>query len=186
MLQQTRVETVIPYFERFLSRFPTVDALAAAPVEQLLAAWSGLGYYRRGRMMHRAAALIAAQGFPTTVAGLRLLPDDPPGEPADHGLELEPLELRPRPSHRHADDARDHAVERFREDDRHLVERGQPALGRELLDDHTERLSGRRGLVDHQRRQRLGGEAGAGGVVGVSDDVRHLDLVRLAVRGLRW
>src|SRR4029079_8205941 len=48
MLQQTRVETVLPYYERFLDRFPTVEALAAAPVEEVLALWSGLGYSRRG------------------------------------------------------------------------------------------------------------------------------------------
>jgi A/G-specific adenine glycosylase len=49
MLQQTRVEVVLPYYERFLARFPTVEALAAAPLEEALALWSGLGYYRRAR-----------------------------------------------------------------------------------------------------------------------------------------
>jgi A/G-specific adenine glycosylase len=53
MLQQTRVETVIPYYQRFLARFPDVGSLAAAPLEDVLAAWSGLGYYRRAR--HLAA-----------------------------------------------------------------------------------------------------------------------------------
>ncbi len=55
MLQQTRVETVIPYFDRFLTRFPTPLALAEAPEDEVLAAWSGLGYYRRARMLHAGA-----------------------------------------------------------------------------------------------------------------------------------
>ncbi|MBK7874961.1 MAG: A/G-specific adenine glycosylase [Planctomycetes bacterium] len=55
MLQQTRVETVIPYYLRFLARFPTVEALAAAEVEDVLALWSGLGYYRRARTLHATA-----------------------------------------------------------------------------------------------------------------------------------
>jgi A/G-specific adenine glycosylase len=55
MLQQTRVETVIPYYERFLARFPDVGALAAAEREEVLALWQGLGYYRRARQLHLAA-----------------------------------------------------------------------------------------------------------------------------------
>ncbi len=55
MLQQTRVDTVIPYYERFLARFPTVHALAEAPLDDVLARWSGLGYYRRARLLHRGA-----------------------------------------------------------------------------------------------------------------------------------
>lgn len=63
MLQQTRVETVIPYFERFLARFPTVGALAEARVDDVLGAWSGLGYYRRARTLHAAArALVERHG----------------------------------------------------------------------------------------------------------------------------
>jgi A/G-specific adenine glycosylase len=58
MLQQTRVDTVIPYFERFLQRFPTVSALAAAPEEGVLALWSGLGYYRRARLLHAGAKAV--------------------------------------------------------------------------------------------------------------------------------
>lgn len=58
MLQQTQVATVVPYFERFMARFPTVGELAAAPVEEVLAAWSGLGYYRRARNLHAAARRI--------------------------------------------------------------------------------------------------------------------------------
>ncbi len=55
MLQQTRAQAVIPYYERFLERFPTVDALAAAAEDQVLALWSGLGYYSRARNLRRAA-----------------------------------------------------------------------------------------------------------------------------------
>jgi A/G-specific adenine glycosylase len=75
MLQQTQVATVIPYFERFLARFPTVDELAAADVDEVLSLWSGLGYYRRGRNLHRAARVVAARGgFPDDVDGLLTLP----------------------------------------------------------------------------------------------------------------
>jgi A/G-specific adenine glycosylase len=58
MLQQTQVATVIPYYQRFLAAFPTIVALAAASEEQVLALWSGLGYYARGRNLHRAAKII--------------------------------------------------------------------------------------------------------------------------------
>jgi A/G-specific adenine glycosylase len=58
MLQQTQVATVIPYFERFMRRFPTVAALAAAPLDDVLRLWSGLGYYARARNLHRAAQLV--------------------------------------------------------------------------------------------------------------------------------
>jgi A/G-specific adenine glycosylase len=61
MLQQTQVVTVIPYFERFIASFPNIVALAAASEEQVLAHWSGLGYYARGRNLHKAAQLIAAK-----------------------------------------------------------------------------------------------------------------------------
>lgn len=75
MLQQTRVDTVIPYFERFMADFPTVEDLARAPLEAVLERWSGLGYYSRARNLHRAAqAVAAAGGFPTSVEGLRALP----------------------------------------------------------------------------------------------------------------
>ena len=75
MLQQTTVAAVVPYFERFLQRFPTVAALAAAPEEAVLQAWAGLGYYARARNLHRCAGLVAgAGGFPRDLAGLRALP----------------------------------------------------------------------------------------------------------------
>lgn len=65
MLQQTQVITVVPYFERFLERFPTVEALAQAPEDAVLAAWAGLGYYSRARNIHRAAQQIVERGgFP--------------------------------------------------------------------------------------------------------------------------
>jgi A/G-specific adenine glycosylase len=75
MLQQTRVEVVLPYYERFLERFPTVEALAAAGIDEVLALWSGLGYYRRARQLHAAARQIAAAGaFPRSLDGWRELP----------------------------------------------------------------------------------------------------------------
>jgi A/G-specific adenine glycosylase len=75
MLQQTTVAAVIPYYERFVSRFPTVEALAAAPVAQVMSAWAGLGYYARARNLHACAQAVAARGgFPADVDGLRSLP----------------------------------------------------------------------------------------------------------------
>ncbi|HEX5364957.1 MAG TPA: A/G-specific adenine glycosylase [Gallionella sp.] len=59
MLQQTQVATVIPYYQRFIASFPDIEALASATEEQVLAHWSGLGYYARGRNLHRAAQIIA-------------------------------------------------------------------------------------------------------------------------------
>jgi A/G-specific adenine glycosylase len=64
MLQQTRVEAVIPYYERFLARFPDVKALAAASESDVLTAWSGLGYYSRARNLHRGAKEAASNGLP--------------------------------------------------------------------------------------------------------------------------
>lgn len=75
MLQQTRVEAVIPYYERFLARFPTVDALADASEPDLLAAWSGLGYYSRARNLQKAACCIVANGsFPQSYEEILALP----------------------------------------------------------------------------------------------------------------
>src|SRR6185503_8483753 len=74
MLQQTQVVTVIPYYVRFIEKYPTVQALAAASEEDVLALWAGLGYYTRGRNLHRAARQIAAQGFPRSSHEIRQLP----------------------------------------------------------------------------------------------------------------
>jgi A/G-specific adenine glycosylase len=75
MLQQTRAQAVVPYYRRFLERFPTVEALAAAPEDEVLALWAGLGYYSRARNLRRAAReVLAAGGFPRDYAGLRALP----------------------------------------------------------------------------------------------------------------
>ena len=74
MLQQTQVATVIPYYERFLARFPDVQALARASQEEVLRLWSGLGYYARGRNLHRAAREIARNGFPLGVEKIEELP----------------------------------------------------------------------------------------------------------------
>lgn len=75
MLQQTTVVTVAPYFERFLARWPTVEALAAADDVEVMRLWAGLGYYARARNLLAAARTAAAAGgFPRTEAGLRALP----------------------------------------------------------------------------------------------------------------
>lgn len=75
MLQQTTVAAVKPYFERFTRRWPDVAALAAAPEEEVMAAWAGLGYYSRARNLVKAARAVAARGgFPETEAELRQLP----------------------------------------------------------------------------------------------------------------
>jgi A/G-specific adenine glycosylase len=66
MLQQTRVEAAIPCYVRFLARFPSLEALAAAPEAEVLAAWSGLGYYSRARNLHRAARRLASGVLPAT------------------------------------------------------------------------------------------------------------------------
>lgn len=75
MLQQTTIAAVRPYFERFLARFPTVEALAAAPEEAVMSAWAGLGYYSRARNLHACARAVAAAGrFPDHAEALRRLP----------------------------------------------------------------------------------------------------------------
>jgi A/G-specific adenine glycosylase len=77
MLQQTRVETVIPYWERFLARFPTIEDLARAPLDDVLTLWAGLGYYSRARNLHRAAQTMLAQHegrVPDEADALRELP----------------------------------------------------------------------------------------------------------------
>ncbi|GAA5163645.1 A/G-specific adenine glycosylase [Viridibacterium curvum] len=77
MLQQTQVDTVIPYYQRFLQRFPDVAALAAAPTDDVLALWSGLGYYARARNLQRAAQQVVHEHggrFPRDAAGLMALP----------------------------------------------------------------------------------------------------------------
>jgi A/G-specific adenine glycosylase len=75
MLQQTRAQAVIPYYQRFLQRYPTVQALAAAREEDVLAIWSGLGYYSRARNLLRAARKVAvAAQFPREIEDLRSLP----------------------------------------------------------------------------------------------------------------
>ncbi|HZV93709.1 MAG TPA: A/G-specific adenine glycosylase, partial [Caldimonas sp.] len=77
MLQQTQVSTVLGYFDRFVSRFPDVRALAAASLDDVLALWSGLGYYGRARNLHRCAQVVVAEHggeFPRTSSGLAALP----------------------------------------------------------------------------------------------------------------
>lgn len=72
MLQQTRAQAVIPYYERFLARFPTVDALAAAPLQDVLTLWAGLGYYSRARNLQKAAQAIDG-AFPRDYDAIRAL-----------------------------------------------------------------------------------------------------------------
>jgi len=77
MLQQTQVATAIPYFERFMARFSDVAALAAAPLDEVLHLWTGLGYYARARNLHRSAIIVVEQhhgALPATVAELEQLP----------------------------------------------------------------------------------------------------------------
>lgn len=74
MLQQTQAARIAERFPRFMARFPTADALAAAPAADLLAEWSGLGYNRRALALQRAAGVVARDGWPTTVAELVRLP----------------------------------------------------------------------------------------------------------------
>ena len=75
MLQQTTVAATIPYYERFLTRFPTIRALATAPLQDVLAGWAGLGYYARARNLHAcASAVVASGGFPREPTVLRKLP----------------------------------------------------------------------------------------------------------------
>jgi A/G-specific adenine glycosylase len=75
MLQQTRAAAAIPYYEQFLRRFPTVEALAGAPESEVLAAWSGLGYYSRARNVRKAAqSIVEAGGFPREFEGIRKMP----------------------------------------------------------------------------------------------------------------
>ncbi|MFO7809732.1 A/G-specific adenine glycosylase [Guyparkeria sp.] len=69
MLQQTQVATVIPYFERFMARFPDIESLAAAEIDAVLALWSGLGYYARARNLHAAARQMIESGVPETTEG---------------------------------------------------------------------------------------------------------------------
>jgi len=77
MLQQTRVAVVVERYQAFMARFPTLVSLALAPEEDVLGLWSGLGYYRRARMLHKAAQFVATNldgNLPGTSAGLRVLP----------------------------------------------------------------------------------------------------------------
>jgi A/G-specific adenine glycosylase len=77
MLQQTGVETVIPYYRKFLGHYPTVEALAAVSVEEVIELWAGLGYYRRARNLHAAARTVShdlSGEFPDTLEGLQALP----------------------------------------------------------------------------------------------------------------
>lgn len=73
MSQQTRLEVVVPRFSEWLRRFPTAQDLAAAPEQEVLAAWAGLGYYSRARNLHKAAKAVVAEGWPSNHAGFLAL-----------------------------------------------------------------------------------------------------------------
>ncbi len=74
MLQQTTVQAVVPFYERFLQKFPTVKDLAMANLEEVLEAWSGLGYYSRAKNLHKSSQILAKQGFPKKAEELIKLP----------------------------------------------------------------------------------------------------------------
>jgi A/G-specific adenine glycosylase len=76
MLQQTQVDRVLPYYQRWLTRWPTIGALAAAPASELIREWRGLGYNRRALNLHRAALAVSAlgSGLPTNERELKRLP----------------------------------------------------------------------------------------------------------------
>ena len=77
MLQQTQVKTVIPYYKRFMERFPQINDLSSANIDQVLYLWTGLGYYARARNLHKTARIITSQydsQFPDTVEDLEKLP----------------------------------------------------------------------------------------------------------------
>lgn len=73
MCQQTQAERVIPFYDRFITRFPSVESLAEAPLKDVIALWNGLGYNARAKRLHEAAQHIAADGWPDDVAGLERL-----------------------------------------------------------------------------------------------------------------
>lgn len=74
MLQQTQVATVLPYFRRWMERFPTIQSLAEANEQEVLATWQGLGYYKRCRMLHQGAKHVAQHGLPTDATGWMAVP----------------------------------------------------------------------------------------------------------------
>ncbi len=86
MLQQTRVETVIPYFTRWMERFPDIDTLARSSLQEVLVHWEGLGYYSRARSMYKTAGVVMLQHngkFPNTYEHLINLPGIGPSSAAD-------------------------------------------------------------------------------------------------------
>src|SRR3546814_4892022 len=94
MLQQTTVAAVGPYFADFLARWPTVEALAAAPLDEVLTAWAGLGYYARARNLHRCARVVAEElggVFPDSEAELLKLPGIGRYRSEEHTSELQSL-----------------------------------------------------------------------------------------------
>ena len=74
MLQQTQLQVVLPYWQRWMEMFPTVDALATSSLEQVRLQWQGLGYYSRARRLHEAAQLLVEQSWPRDLDGWMALP----------------------------------------------------------------------------------------------------------------
>ena len=170
MLQQTRVKTALPYFHRFLERFPRVEDLASAPLDDVLAMWSGLGYYSRARNLHRAAQLVTERGgaFPDSIAGLKALPGVGDYVSAAVGS-IAFGRFEPRPERLGQRDRgvvagrQQQTVQQFR-DGKRLARTYARARSRRLVrplreDDHLfENARVFRALLDHhQRRHHLGG-----------------------------
>ncbi len=145
MLQQTRVETAVPYYERFLERFPDRAALAAAADDDVLAAWSGLGYYRRARQLLAAARLLeaAGPGWPTTAAEWRRLPGVGPYTAAavasiafgevEPALDGNAVRVLSRLAGEPGDPGRSVVRRRLRESARQLLDPSRPGDGNQAL-----------------------------------------------------
>ena len=144
MLQQTRAQAVIPYYQRFLDRFPTVEMLAAAEEQDVLALWAGLGYYSRARNLRRAAQQVVAMGgFPRDYEAIRALPgigDYTAAAIASIAFQLphavvdgNVLRVVARAENDAADIASQRTRERFRAIARQWMGRGQPGAFNQAL-----------------------------------------------------
>ena len=95
MLQQTRVAAVLEHYGRFMALFPSIVALALAREQEVLAAWSGLGYYRRAKLLHKAAQFVVREhqgSLPRTAEQLRMLPES--GSTRPRPMQASPLAMQ--------------------------------------------------------------------------------------------